>query len=157
MTFRPEICGLVVPQSNWFSKLDELFKTVNSFLRVCWLKAIGGAWTTTVRMHEGIIWPCIFGCIDCKDEILHYLQCPVLWQLAREALLISEDYFSIGHRLCLIDGTHDKLRLLAYTHTLYHSLKNDTECRDANGLIKDSQFIQQRSSHLVKAIRPFVA
>jgi len=157
VTFRPDLCGLVVPQSNWYSKLDDLFKTVNSYLRVCWLKAIGGAWTTTVRMHEGIIWPCIFGCIDCKDEICHYLLCPVLWQLAREALLISEDYFSIGHRLCLIDGSHDKLRLLAYTHTLYHSLKNDTECRDSNGLIKDSQFIQQRSSHLVKAIRPFVA
>ena len=107
-------------------------------------------------MHEGVMWSCIFGCIDCKDEILHYLQCPVLWQLAREVLPLSEEYFSIRHRLCFIDCSKDKLRLLAYTHTLHHPLRDDTECIDAVGVIKDSQFIQQRGCHLIKAIRPFV-
>ena len=108
-------------------------------------------------MHEGVKWPCVFGCTDCKDEILHYLQCPILWQLAREALLLSEEHFSLGHRLCYIDCSRDKLRLLAYSHTLYHALKNDTECVNASGVIKDSQFIQQRSCRLIKAIRPFVS
>ena len=75
-------------------------------------------------MHESFIWPCIFGCIDCKNEMLHYLQCPVLWQLAREALSLNGEYFSIEHRLCFIECCKDKLRLLAYCYSLYHSIKN---------------------------------
>ena len=62
---------------------------------MCWLKAIGGAWSTTNRMHELNKWPRVFGCIDCQDGIRHYMQCPVLWQLAREAPSISDEYFSL--------------------------------------------------------------
>ena len=137
--------------------LRNYSKGTNSYLRMCWLKAIGGAWTTTTRMHESVKWPCVFGCANCQDEIRHYLQCLVLWQLAREALCINEEHFSIGHRLCFIDCSVDKLRLLAYSRTLYHALKNDTDCVNASGIIKNSQFIQQRSHNLVKALRPFVA
>jgi hypothetical protein len=93
ITFPVDLCGIINKQLDWFPKLEELFKSINSFLRMCWLKAIGGAWTTTSRMHELRKWPCVFGCIDCQDEIRHYMQCPVLWQLAREALSISEDFF----------------------------------------------------------------
>ena len=156
ITFPVESCGLINMQVDWFPKLEELFKSTNSFLRMCWLKAIAGAWTTTTRMHETVIWPCVFGCVDCQDEIRHYLHCPVLWQLAREALSINEDHFSIGHRLCFIECSVDKLRLLAYSHILYHSVKNDTDCVNASGMIKSSQFIQQKSHNLVKALRPFV-
>ena len=91
-----------------------------------------------------------------RMEIRHYLQCPILWQLAREALCISEDYLSLGHRLCFIACSFDKLRLLAYSHVFYHSLKNDNECVNAFGLIKDLHFIQQKNSNLVKALRPLV-
>ena len=107
-------------------------------------------------MHELRKWPCVFGCIDCQDEIRHYMQCPVLWQLAREVLSVSEVYFYIGHRLCFIDCSLDELRLLAYSHLLYHSVKNDSECVNASGIIEDSQCIQQESSNLVKALRPLV-
>ena len=130
---------------------------MNSFLRMCWLKAIGGAWTTTTRMHESVKWPCIFGCTDCLDNIQHYLCCPILWQLSREALSLSEEHFSIWHRLCLIDCSKDKLRLLAYSHLLYHAVKNDTDCVEASGIIKNSCFIQQKSTNLVKALKPFVS
>ena len=68
--------------------------------------------------------PSVFGCIDGQDEIRRYMQCPVLWQLGREALSSSEEYVSLGHRLYFIDCSHDKFRLLAYSHLLYHSLKN---------------------------------
>ena len=84
------------------------------------------------------------------------MQCPVLWQLAREALSISEQHFSLEHRLCFIDCSVDKLRLLAYAHLLYHAIKNDSECVQINGLIKCSQLIQQKSSNIVKALRPLV-
>ena len=156
ITFPISEFGIIPMQDDWFPKLEELFKTVNSFLRMCWLKAIAGAWTTTRRMPESIKWPCIFGCTDCSDEIRHYIQCPILWQLAREALSISEQQFSIEHRLCLIDCSLDKLRLLAYSHLLYHALKNDRECVQCNGQIKSPQFIQQKGSNFSRALRPLV-
>ena len=68
VTLGPDNCGSIVPQIDCFDKLNFNFSGISSFLRMCWLKAIGGAWTTTCRMHEDIIWPCICGCIDCKDK-----------------------------------------------------------------------------------------
>jgi len=156
VTFPSDSCGNICKQVDWFPKIEELFKTVNSFLRMCWLKAIAGAWTTTCRMPEPIKWPCVFGCVDSRDEIRHYIQCPVLWQLAREALSISEHHFSIGHRLCFYDCSVDKLRLLAYSHLLYHAIKNDSDSIHSNGFLKSPQYIQQKSTNLVKALRPLV-
>ena len=156
ITFPVAEFGVIPMQVDWFPKLEELFKSVNSFLRMCWLKAIAGAWTTTRRMPESIKWPCIFGCTDCSDEIRHYIQCPILWQLAREALSLSEQQFSIEHRLCFVDCSLDKLRLLAYSHLLYHSLKNDRECVQCNGQIKCPQFIQHKGSNFSRALRPLV-
>ena len=157
VTLGPDNCGSIVPQLDWFDKLNSTFHGSSSYIKMCWLKAIGGAWTTTCRMHEDIIWPCIFGCQDCKDEILHYLQCPILWQLAREALHISEDHFSLGHRLCFIDCSLDRLKLLAYCHTLYHAIRNDSHCSDDNGNIKSSRFIQNYSSMLSRSLRTLIA
>ena len=116
ITYPVELCSILNKQVDWFPNLEELFKSTNSFLRMCWLKAIGGAWTTTTRMHELRNWPCVLGCIDCQDEIRHYMQCPFLWRLAREALTISEEHISLGHRLRFIDCSVYKLRLLAYTY-----------------------------------------
>ena len=147
----------IVPQPNWFSNLEKTFLCTSSYIRMCWLKAIGGAWTTTHRMHESVLWPCIFGCLDCKDEILHYLECPVLWQLAREALHLAEDHFSLGHRLCFINCSESKLQLLAYCHSLYHALRNDSECVKNDGGIKCSRFIQTRSTQLSRAIRTLIS
>ena len=72
VTVCPEICDIIDSQVDWFPKIEELSKGINSFLRMCWLKALGGAWTTTTRMHESVRWPCVFGCTDCQDEIRHY-------------------------------------------------------------------------------------
>ena len=152
-----DLVSSIVFQSNWLVKINQIFVGTNSYLRMCWLKAVAGAWTTTVRMHSIHILPCIFGCPQARDQFRHYLICPILWQLAREALSLSEEYFSIGHRMCLVDCSKDKLRLLAYSHILYHALKNDTDCVNASGIIKDSQYIQQNSSNLIKALRPFVS
>ena len=143
-------------QDDWFPKIQEIFKGVSSFLRMCWLKAIGGAWTTTWRMHEPIKWPCICGCTDFLDEIQHYMLCPILWQLGGEALSVSEQYFCLGHCLCFRDCSIDKLRLLAYVHLFYHALKNDRECVQCNGQIKSSNHVQMKSSNLAKALRPLV-
>ena len=91
------------------------------------------------------------------DNIHHYRCCPILWQLSREALSLSEEHFSIWHWLCLIDCSLDKLRLLAYSHLLYDTVTNDTGCVEASGIIENSCSIQRKCSNLVKALRPFVS
>ena len=146
--------------ATWFQELREVFIDCKLFLRVCWLKAIAGAWCTTVRLHPGFVLPCIFGCTDCKDELLHYLVCPILWQFPREFLNYSEPSLSIASRLCLVFPSKDKLKALAFVHTLYHSCKNDFVCIGDGGLgasgLSDARMVQRRATEISRSIRHLV-
>ena len=62
----------------------------------------------------------------------------------------------MGHRRFFIDCSLDKLRLLAYSHLPHHSVKNDSDCVNASGIMRDSQSIQQKRSNIVEALRPLV-
>ena len=73
-------------QEDWFPKILDAFTGTSACLSMCWLKAVGGGWTTSARMHESVLLPFVFGCFGCRDEFCHYLSCPILWQLAKEAL-----------------------------------------------------------------------
>ena len=83
----------------WFHDLMLVLEGAKVFLRMCWLKSIAGAWTTTTRMHEQEVWNCIFGCSE-PDSLLHYLVCPALWCIAI-GVLPGEESISIEERLCL--------------------------------------------------------
>ena len=65
-------------------------------------------------MHETVVLPCIFGCIECIDDFRHYLIWFILWQLAREALDIRETSCAVGHRLCLYGVNLDNLSCLGF-------------------------------------------
>ena len=143
-------------QDNWLAKVRATFASTNSYLSMCWLKAIGGGWTTSVRMHESISLPCIFGCLDCLDNLQHYLVCPILWQLAKEALNLQETSLEIGHRLCVTEVNINRLRLLGYCHTLYHSIRRSSGCYDSDGNIRDSRFVQNFAASLVRAFLPLI-
>ena len=144
-------------QEDWLPKILQTFTGTNSYLSMCWLKAVGGGWTTSTRMHEAVLLPCIFGCLDCKDEFRHYLVCPILWQLAKEALNLREISFEIGHRLCLSEVNINRVRLLGYCHTLYHHIRNCPECFDTNGEVRDSRFIQNFAASLARAVLPLIS
>ena len=120
-----ELSQQVTAPRNWFLLLKEAMAGSKLFLRVCWLKAIGGGWTTSCRMHEDITWPCIFGC-PAADEIRHYLICPVLWSIACAQLSAEESIF-VKERLCLVQPSVEKLKRLALAHTIYHCCKFDAE------------------------------
>ena len=87
-------------------------------------------------------WNCIFGCADSRDEVVHYLSCPMLWDFAREALKIQEDSIFIGSRLCLVEPSMAKLKLIAFVHSLYHALENDPNCMGQDGLPVSSNLMQ---------------
>ena len=107
-------------------------------------------------MHETVILPCIFGCIDCRDEFRHYLICHIIWQLAKEALDIRENHFDVGHRLCLSSANLNKFKLLGFCHLLYHSVRKDNDCFDHNGLIRSSEVVQRRAFSSFRALIPLI-
>ena len=156
VTLNGPLFDSILLEEGWWRDLRSMLHEVNIFLRVCWLKAIAGAWTTTTRMHEDNVWSCIFGCIDTEDCIQHYLVCPILWQLGREALNLREDSIFIGERLCLVTPTADKLRLLAFCHTLYHSLKNDKECVLDDGRLRTAPLLQSRAQDVSRFCKHLV-
>ena len=143
-------------QPNWLGLIKTAFEESNIFLRMCWLKAIGGGWTTSTRMHESVSLPCIFGCVDCRDEFRHYIICPILWQLAKEALDMQETSFAVGHRLCLSSVNLNKVKLLGYCHLLYHTIRKDSECFNNDGTIKPSVVVQRRASCSSIALVPLI-
>ena len=108
---------------DWYYHLLEIFNFCDVFLRVCWFKAIMGAWTTSARMHDGPLGPCIFGCSDAQDVIGHYFLCHVLRQLVSEQIG-HENAIAIGQRLCLQNPSRQNLRHLALSHYTYHCCRN---------------------------------
>ena len=91
VTLGLEIASSFQMRVNWYQDLEKLLQVLPLYLRMCWLKAIAGAWCTSHRLHSQPLLACIFGC-DAKDEFRHYLACPILWQFPREFLDCPEVY-----------------------------------------------------------------
>ena len=153
VTLGDDLFGTLVFDLDWFTNLEFILGQAPIFLRVCWLKAAAGAWCTTIRMHNPCTWSCIFGCSDARDEFVHYLRCPILWHFAREALKIQEDSIFIGSRLCLVEPSIQKLKLLAFTHSLYHSLKNDPRCIGQDGHPVNANSMQLAATDICRSLR----
>ncbi len=136
----------------WFPALGCTLAQSGLFLRVCWFKALIGGWTTSDRLQLDLRWKCVFGCIDCDDEIRHYFVCRVLWQFARETLHIREQSGLLEERLCIVSPSIDKLRLLAFCHCLYHAVRNDDVCI-VNGTLASPQIVQYRALALARHAR----
>ena len=123
-----------------------------------WLRTVCNGWCTTTRMHEAITWPCIFGCTGDTDAIRHYMECPVLWQLAREFVDFHEEAVGMAHRMCFVQPALDKLQALAFVCLLYHTMKNDCSCKDCHGYILPGRVIQHKASqvarHLIHLVSP---
>ena len=126
------------------------------FYRVCWIKAVAGGWCTSHRLHLDPLLPCIFGCED-RDEIKHYIVCPVLWQLCRENLAYTEDSISIVSRLCIAEPTIDKLRALSFCHSLYHACVNDSMCNSCVGIPESGPILQQGACDIARYVKHLVA
>ena len=115
----------VMIKASWFPAAFDFLNQTKVFNRMCWLKTLSNAWHTTSRMHEDVIWPCIFGCTDCTDNLMHYLICPVLWQIANE-IIGHESSVHIGSRMCFCLPSETKFKRLAIAHTVYHFCKFDS-------------------------------
>ena len=115
----------VMIKVSWFPAAFDILSQTKVFNRMCWLKTLSNAWHTTSRTHKDVIWPCIFGCTGCTDTLMHYLICPVLWQIANE-IIGHESSVHIGSRMCFCLPSETKLKRLAIAHTVYHFCKFDS-------------------------------
>ena len=85
-----------IPFFWWEGLYSELMK-VTPYIKTCWLKTACGAWCTSTRHASFQDRPCIFACEHTRDELCHYLVCPILWQSARcpSELMKSRSCFSL--------------------------------------------------------------
>ena len=133
-------------QINWFAELQNVLSKETPYIKTCWLRSIVGAWCTSTRCKQIQGRPCIFGCVDGSDKISHYLECSILWQFARSSLKVNEQSVQFLSRLCVSDPSSDKLKLLAFSHALYHVCVNDTSCMKSNGMPRSCQIVQHEAS-----------
>ena len=119
-TFEEDIAYHLTIPGDWFRALIPLLTICKPYVAMCLFKTYVGAWTTSSRMHETVVRTCLLGCSECQDNINHYMQCSPLWQIASNALGVS-DPFNMSMRLCLVSPTAGNAQLLAMVYSLYHS------------------------------------
>ena len=106
-------------------RICNILKKSPGSVQTAFFKTIINSWATTCRMQESPKLPCIFGCLDCKDELDHYLTCPTLWTLAASSTPLPLVFLELGprERLCMFNTTQDGLKILAAVYRGYHTLK----------------------------------
>ena len=89
------------------------------------LKSWAHAWTTSSRMHEAVVLPCVLGCRDALDTQEHYLACERFWRLVYSSRSSSSRYRprSVLGRLGLLPLSFDALQDLVVASRFYHYIK----------------------------------
>ena len=122
----PEIPPLLSSQVNDLrSSLLKYGKThglANAFYVI---KTLTNGWLTSSRLQEVPVLPCIFGCIDERDDLVHYVSCSPLWTLVGECGVLPHPPArrSSSDRRSLTSPTFDNFRLCGIACWLYHALK----------------------------------
>ena len=75
--------------------LKNVLEKETMHVRMIVIKFWCGAWTTSYRMPEKKLLGCLFGCHGEKDNIAHYLRCPLLWEIIDRVL--SSQFSTLGH------------------------------------------------------------
>ena len=87
------------------------------------LKTVVNAWTTSHRLHETSLHPCLFGCRDGTDELKHYLKCGRLWRAVLWSRRCKYVSAPVLERLCLFNPSHTSAIDLVVAFRVYHDMK----------------------------------
>ena len=97
---------------------------------IIWSWANG--WTTSHRMPEPALLPCILGCPGEIDSLSHYLRCDRLWRalkvaLRRCSLALPSPFFSapILAKLAVLNTEKTSVVMLCALSHAYHVIKNN--------------------------------
>ena len=92
------IDGCVLCLDSW-KEFMVVLKSCPQSVKTCFLKTIINSWSTSHRVGESELLPCIFGCSGCEDNLKHYLWCDPLWtQVASACGLPSCFFVPASHR-----------------------------------------------------------
>ena len=69
--------------------------------------------------------PTVFGCVECSDDLAHYLSCCSLWTIVESVTLpgYAPTTLSAPTRLCLAQPTFASLKACGIATWLYHAIK----------------------------------
>ena len=84
-------------------------------------------WDTSSRYHEPVIFPCLFGCMNKKDELSHYVTCSHLYALAR--FFRPDAHNDPIVRLGLVGPSEERMMHMACVFCGYHAMHRDTHAR----------------------------
>ena len=93
-------------------------------IRLCNIKTLCNAWSTSRRYHERKRLPCLFCFKSKKDNLKHYLRCTAMWSLVNSVMsaTISADG-DILQKLGLVGSSIQKAYALALAYRVYHCIK----------------------------------
>lgn len=113
-----DLHSLVFPAS-WLGGLEQCFRQVKQQAAFALLRTFISGWTTSHRMHEDVLLPCIFGCRNETDTIAHYMLCSPLCHIAGAALS-CEVPIDFATRACISNVCPQHVNLLACACHTYH-------------------------------------
>ena len=89
------------------------------------IKTLINSWTTSRRLHEPTIHPCLF-CGEHEDDLSHYLNCEFLWTIIISSARLNVNLISLPPlaRLGLSSPNLLGLRLLVCGFRVYHTIKS---------------------------------
>ena len=107
-----------------FLQLTKVLMTIKPGPRLMVIKTLVNSWSTSRRMHEPTILPCIF-CGEGQDYLTHYLECDCLWTILITAANLDCFLlpFSASARLGLMHPSEVRFKLLAGAFLVYHAIK----------------------------------
>ena len=105
-----------------FTETKEFLKQLSPAWATSILKTWSNSWTTSHRLHEQILRPCVFGCHGEVDTLHHYLRCRQLWQLLCPAPLREPSSFA--QRLLLVGPSSVNALNLVIAFLTYNSVKH---------------------------------
>ena len=130
--------------ADWLVHVRATLLHTREHVKMCLFKTWVGGWTTSVRTHEPVCMQCLFGCIDAKDDLRHYIECAPLWHLAGEALKVQPP-LDLRERLGILNPSVERFTLLALAFQGYHYAKSRCEGIGGSRLIVQDSRVMQRS------------
>lgn len=124
--------GEVLPQGFDFETLRSCICKLPPYIVFVLIRTWANGWTTSYRMHEPQLLPCVFGCPQQNDSLQHYLCCERLWRALKTALRKTSSTVPpilvrapILSKLALMPASRENVVCIcAITHT-YHTIKHN--------------------------------
>ena len=115
-----------------FSSLRAVFMTYPEYIIFTIIRSWANGWTTSHRMPEPALLPCILGCPGEIDSLSHYLRCDRLWRALKVAsrrcsLALPSPFFSapILAKLAVLNTEKTSVVMLCALSHAYHVIKNN--------------------------------